>query len=438
MTTKTLAFDIICPNLRTRNTLEFALNQNGKGRFVNSKGMPDLVIVDCETHETLAEFKRFRIRYPRCAAILLFNQMQDADDTGNLLTGNVGHLVRPFSVKDLMQTIDQLVENSYTPAHPMSFPPSGTAVTARGVPVAQDTKVVIDVAKPAPPPREKPFEVDLELPTSIEIDFTQDVRTIDLSARKDNVDAEIPDCPALNTALPFDQYLATDGAKSSDIDLGNPAALQGIQINASKKLLGRFMEMIASAAREPTALCLTLNGTTVIQYDPATKTVTGSGDYDDLPKIAQLELADDQVSIVRGPAPGSVSKFSCDLEAFLWKLALYTYAGLLPEGTNVNELLYLRYWPNLTRLEQIPNGMRIASLWCRQPVSLANLIGKLHIPQKQVFAFYVAASTIGLAGPATRQADSMLTPSLPSMGVRSHTIIQQLADKLVRKNRSTQ
>lgn len=432
---KTLAFDIICPNSRTRNTLEFAINQNGKGRFVNSKGKPDLVIVDCENPETLTDFKRFRERFPHCPAILLFNQHEDTDNTDDLLTGRVDYLVRPFSVKDLMQKIDWLIENSYSPGQETSSPRNGAAARPNLTLGTDEPKVAQTFQKPAATPQNNELKTYRTLPVSIAEDYTQNVRTINLSATTN--DANNPYCPVLNTALPIEKHIDTNDSRNGDIDLGSASELQRIQMSAANRLLGHFTKMLASAAPDPTAICLTLNDTLCIHFDPATKMVSRSGERFDLPEIAQLELKAGQVSIRRETAQQSLSE-SCELEAFLWKLALYTYRGLLPEGTNVQEPVYLRYWPNLTRLEPVPNGMRIASLWCRQPVSLASLIGMLKIPQKQVFAFYVAANTIGLAGPATRQADGMLTASLPTMGVRSHTIIQQLANKLAWKNRSTQ
>ena len=93
------------------------------------------------------------------------------------------------------------------------------------------------------------------------------------------------------------------------------------------------------------------------------------------------------------------------LEAFLWKLALWTYGGCLPLGTQLERRVYLRHWPNLTRLHLVPDAMRIAALWNEQPMTLGYTAKALGIPQQHVFNFYCASHTIGLAGQARREAD---------------------------------
>jgi CheY-like chemotaxis protein len=424
MTAK-VSFDIICPNLRTRNMLEFAINKNGKGRFFPSKGKPDLVIVDCETSDTLTEFARFRARNPLCPAVLLFNQHKDIDDAADLPADAVSHLVRPFSVKDLMQAIDRLLKD-HSSADNVTPSRAGDVHAADAVFKPLRAVIPGQLAEPVSPEPVAPAR-----------NYSEDVRTIDLSTPAGKA-ADNGSCPALVAALPIEKYLDMDEAGKGDVDLGNSAALQGIQLNPEKRLVRYFADMIASTPPDPQAICLNLDGAIHIHFNPVTKMVARSGDFAGLPDISQREFDPDQVSVTREPFPATLTDTSCELEAFLWKLALYTYRGRLPQGTDVQEPVYLRYWPNLTRLEPVPNGMRIASLWSRQPASLASLIGRLRIPQRQVFAFYAAANSIGLAGPATRQADGMLTASLPMMGVRSHTIIQQLADKLIRKDRSPQ
>ena len=47
MANNKVVIDIIAPNSRTFNMLEFVLQQHGKGRFELSRGnRPDLVVVD--------------------------------------------------------------------------------------------------------------------------------------------------------------------------------------------------------------------------------------------------------------------------------------------------------------------------------------------------------------------------------------------------------
>ncbi len=85
-----------------------------------------------------------------------------------------------------------------------------------------------------------------------------------------------------------------------------------------------------------------------------------------------------------------------DIDSFLWDLALWTYEGSVPAGTDIDKKIILTSWPDLPRLSPIPNVMRIAALWVSCPMTLMETIDVLNIPQKDVFNFYTAASTLGL------------------------------------------
>ncbi len=85
-------------------------------------------------------------------------------------------------------------------------------------------------------------------------------------------------------------------------------------------------------------------------------------------------------------------------ESFLWKIALYTSQGRLPHGTNLEDAVSLKHWPNLTRLYPVVDSMRIATLMVGQSHSLPLIAKVLKIPAGRVFAFYSAAYAIGIAG----------------------------------------
>ena len=84
-------------------------------------------------------------------------------------------------------------------------------------------------------------------------------------------------------------------------------------------------------------------------------------------------------------------------ESFLWKVALYTSQGRLPQGTKLDDATCLKHWPNLTRLYPVAGSMRIATLMVGQPRSLPLIAKVLKMPAGRVFAFYSAAYAIGIA-----------------------------------------
>ncbi len=98
------------------------------------------------------------------------------------------------------------------------------------------------------------------------------------------------------------------------------------------------------------------------------------------------------------------------LPALFWKVALWASRGRLPMGTSLSQPIYLRRWPNFTRLEVTPYAVAIAALWVEQPRSLIDTAKHLQIPQRYVFAFYSAARSLQLAGEARRAADTLIAP----------------------------
>lgn len=92
----------------------------------------------------------------------------------------------------------------------------------------------------------------------------------------------------------------------------------------------------------------------------------------------------------------------------LWRIGVWSSDGRLPEGTDVRERFYLRCWPNFTRLMEIPQALRIAALWVREPATFEFLVQTLGVGFEDVYTFYSAANAISLAGPARREADYLL------------------------------
>ena len=98
------------------------------------------------------------------------------------------------------------------------------------------------------------------------------------------------------------------------------------------------------------------------------------------------------------------------MDVFLWQIALWTAQGRFPDGLDLKQPVFLREWPNMTRLLLFPNAMRIAALMKEQPRALLEIATSLNVPQQYVFAFYSAAHSIGLASQATRHVDSIIEP----------------------------
>jgi hypothetical protein len=92
------------------------------------------------------------------------------------------------------------------------------------------------------------------------------------------------------------------------------------------------------------------------------------------------------------------SKDLVRLDAFLWKVALFTSKGRLPKGIDLEQGFFLKRWPCMTRLMLPPHAMRIAAMLVQKPYSLFDAARRIGVRQQYVFAFVSAAHALGLVG----------------------------------------
>lgn len=85
-----------------------------------------------------------------------------------------------------------------------------------------------------------------------------------------------------------------------------------------------------------------------------------------------------------------------NMDALLWKVALWSARGRLPAGIDIHSKIGLHHWPNLTRLVNIPQFLRVAALWAKHPRSLAGTVETLGIEARYVCAFFSACHALGL------------------------------------------
>jgi hypothetical protein len=123
------------------------------------------------------------------------------------------------------------------------------------------------------------------------------------------------------------------------------------------------------------------------------------------------------------------SKFQ-DVEAFIWKLALWTSKGRFPVDIDPNLPVYLKHWPNFTRLMLIPEVMRMAALLIDSPRSPLEVARVLQVKPHYVFAFITACQSLGILAQAKRQSDNLVMPEAPKPSQK-----QSLFSKILHKLR---
>ncbi len=223
-------------------------------------------------------------------------------------------------------------------------------------------------------------------------------------------------------------------ARNERSDLKRSLAAKGDEMyfDPQRFLLGRVQEAFTAARESGAPVALTCLGSETIAFDPASDTVVISLSDTQIRSVA-IAPTDDELApfpIEVRPLEGTLESVAAEgkrrtftAEAFLWNLGYLTSRGRMPSGTSGGEHVYLRRWPNLTRVVVPPNTMRIVSYWVRQPCELMRIYEVLHVPMEDVFAVYTAAHAAGLAGPAKRNADNLFDafdiPASPRRGLFS-------------------
>ncbi|MDD5035735.1 MAG: hypothetical protein PHE55_13360 [Methylococcaceae bacterium] len=121
------------------------------------------------------------------------------------------------------------------------------------------------------------------------------------------------------------------------------------------------------------------------------------------------------------------------LDAFLWKIALLTSKGRIPQGLDLQQAFHLKNWPSMTRMLLPPQAMRIAGLLTQQPQTLFAAAAKLGIRQQYVFAFISAAHALGLTEqkPVVIEVEEKPEPEKPA--IQAHPERKSLLKKILNR-----
>ncbi len=92
-----------------------------------------------------------------------------------------------------------------------------------------------------------------------------------------------------------------------------------------------------------------------------------------------------------------------NLDELMWEAALAVANGRLMKGCKSDDVVVLKFWPNLTRVSLTPNAVRIAALLTRYPTSVSLAYRLLKITQGEMNEFYSAARCAGLAVAVNRK-----------------------------------
>ena len=131
-------------------------------------------------------------------------------------------------------------------------------------------------------------------------------------------------------------------------------------------------------------------------------------------------------------AERSLERFQ-SMDAFLWKVACWASKGRYPSAINIKEPVYLKQWPNFTRLLVTPHALRIAALLVQGPRTLPNIAEVLAIKPQYVFVFISAAYALGLVGQVRRESDVLIQSSPTLKPNKNQSLLKRILSTLVGK-----
>lgn len=230
--------------------------------------------------------------------------------------------------------------------------------------------------------------------------------------------------------------LATLVGKQPDIDVSKPQQVMKIVFDSKKYFLGSVKKAMTRATYEKKMLKLTNLDNTII-IDPCFKKVYSFVSESVLRPLCLIELR--ETSTVRPIKQGRDSQAFKEMiedtnnevtewswEEFLWKIALWTARGKVPQEVDINAPVQLKFWPNLTRLQLIPHALSIAAVMRGTPLTLNAIARKLNIEQRFVFSFFTAAYTLDIAENSRQQSDTIFQSESTPLGENRQSMFQKL------------
>lgn len=82
-------------------------------------------------------------------------------------------------------------------------------------------------------------------------------------------------------------------------------------------------------------------------------------------------------------------------ENFIWKVALYTSRGRLPDFVDIKQVVSFCSWPNLTRLALSPDSLKLIAYWAALPRSIQDAVDSLGVDSRHVYSLYTALYVLG-------------------------------------------
>lgn len=361
MTDRTLFVAASSLDHRQRKNMSRMLRGNGNGRFMLTDEVnADVSMLDMDVPGAEKIWEKFRKQYPQRSAILLSSYPVQKE--------NALFVKKPININDLLTVLEQK-----------------RAELGKG---GQAPSISID--------KRQKYEASNQIAGGVQ---QQTKSTLKNRPKND------------------DKYIQQYCGMRGDVNPHNPKEYHQIFYDPNKYLLSVVLKGGELARTKEVAVRIDIDSKPIIISPGATVILYTISEHMlrslclvpvETTTITLKELQIEEYIKLKKRAYQERKLYSYD--AFCWNMVLWSSRGRLPEETDPNAPVYIRYWPNLTRMTLTPHAMRIVALWRKQPRSLFNTAEELKIPQRYVFALYTAAHALNLAGMSRRAVDFTFVP----------------------------
>lgn len=223
-----------------------------------------------------------------------------------------------------------------------------------------------------------------------------------------------------------------------DIDLNDPAKQRAAFYDPSKYYQGCVQDAFNKARTEDTALQLTLGWNPLIIL-PHSKQIWWDADDKLLKAVSDIEI-NVKTATITPLSPNALAESVAnpekkqDMDAFLWKLTLWSSRGRYPLAIDIDSPIQLKKWPNFTRYIVTPHALRIAALLIKEgPDTMIGIANTLNIELRYVSIFVSATHALGLIRQLPPlKIDEVLSPTArPKTAPQKRSLLNKILNKLL-------
>lgn len=185
-----------------------------------------------------------------------------------------------------------------------------------------------------------------------------------------------------------------------DFNLRDRSQRRNLFFNPEGQLFRMVLEARKRGQRDGHPVAIVGLPNQYLVYQPEGDLFLTSVDYDVLMQMAQVRFRFGELQLQSQADTEKVDDlkdaFQHRAQTLLWKLACYSAKGRLMEGISLENPYQLSAQLPSDVILDLPRTSAIIKQWQQEPMSVIDLMNRLHVEQRFVFPFMTAAFSLGL------------------------------------------